>query len=281
MADQAKVEEAVKSTLVELKQLLEYSSEAITKIKITPAVKRKTIYRLNLFSGIYQRIQGLVYLVENNQANAANILLRSAWELLAASDFVGMKRGNYYLEVFHGLEGSMIKKQWTQIKNLRASYPLANTWQKQWSDTVIDERIVFGDNQLKTFTDKYPQANINQHRTLQARLKQVDDYNRINKPELKPLAQMDYYTVYSLLSEDVHSTVYGTSKNTIISDTGIHVDLEKKGLDSLRNVTTAYSMLLNYTNMLARLYRLGQGEKIREFRAVEKAHHKLYKSLED
>ncbi|HEV7952118.1 MAG TPA: hypothetical protein VGO98_01980 [Candidatus Saccharimonadales bacterium] len=92
---------------------------------------------------------------------------------------------------------------------------------------------------------------------------------------------MDYYTVYALLSDDVHSTVYGTSENTIITETGVHVDLEKKGIDSLRNAVTAYSMFLNYINMMTRLYKLNQGGSIRGYRKIEKAQKDRYVALEE
>jgi hypothetical protein len=277
---QAELESAITQLINELKDLLSYSKEVVGMLRIVRYLKQKTIYRMNIYSGIYQRTEGIIALVENKQTNGANILLRSTWELLAAHDFVGMHRGNLYLEILSALEGKSVKKQWTGIKNLRHKYPSSNTWQDRWSDELIEERINWGDAKLQRFRTKYPTINLNKYESLLGRLEAVDDYNIAKNPNHKFLSQMDYRTVYSLLSEDVHSTIYGTSKNTHLTNHGIDVRLDKFDLDSLRALVTAYGMLLSFTNFITRHYKLSQASRIRELRNIEKRHTEIYQSFE-
>lgn len=264
-----------------LKDLLAYSKRVVSSMRMRRYVKQKTRFRFNLFSAIYQRVTGIVVLIENKQASAANILLRSTWELLMANDFTNMRAGNYFLEALHALEGRFIKHQWTKIKGLRRDYPNSETFQARWSLGEIDKRIAFGARQAQRFTDKYPNDSLDNYKSLTKRIKKVDDYNIANTPNYKYLQQMNYYTLYAVLSDDVHATLYGSSSNSRYITGGIELALEKKGLVSLRIVTTAFSMLLNYMQFMNVVFKLKQGDEIREWRRREKEQHKIYMQLEE
>ena len=192
------VDEATSVAITELKDLLEYSKQTVSSITMRRYAKQKTQFRFNLFSSIYQRITGIVVLIENKQASAANVLLRSAWELLVANDFVNMKGGNYFLEVLHALEGAFIKHQWSKIKELRTQYPNSETFESRWSIDEIDKRIEFGRRQAERFTNKYPSDSLNNYRRLTQRIKKVDDYNILKTPRYKYLQQINYYTLYAV-----------------------------------------------------------------------------------
>lgn len=274
------VDAATSAALAELKELLEYSKQTVSLIRMRRYAKQKTKFRFNLFSSIYQRITGIVVLLENKQASAANVLLRSTWELLVANDFVNMKGGNYFLEVLHALEGKFIRHQWSKIKELRTQYPNSETFESRWSLDEIDKRIEFGERQVERFTSKYPSDSLSNYRSLTQRIKKVDDYNILNSPRYKYLQQMNYYTLYAVLSDDVHTTLYGTSTNSRNISGGIEIALEKKGLISLRIATTAYSMMLNYIHFMTIVFKLRQRDAIKGWRQMEKDQHEIYMQLD-
>jgi len=218
--DRQQLDDAIKSTTKQLGELLKYSKEVIGSMRLKKYVKQKTVYRMNIYSAIYQRVQSFLFLIEKKQANTASILVRSTWEMLVAHDYVGMHKGNYYLEILRAIEMKSVNKQWKAIKKLREKYPDSETWRKQWSDELVDERIAWSDTRMKSFNNRNPKVNLGKHDRLLNRLESLDDYNLMKNPKYSGLTQMDYRTVYSVLSEDVHSTIYGTKDNsraTIVS----------------------------------------------------------------
>jgi len=274
------LEEAIGQIVADEKVLLEESKNIIGLMRINGYIKQKTVFRMDIYSAMYQRIAGIISLTESKQTNAANIMLRSIWELLATHSFVGMHTGNKYLEILKAIDAQGTKKQWRAIQTLRANYPNSNTWEEQWSDQVIQDRIDWAERRLASFRLKNPNVNINSYERILDRLKAIDDYNLNKYPNYKNLLQMDYRTVYSLLSDDVHSSLYGLTENSRLTQTGLQVRLDKFDLDTLRNITTSYNMLLDFTAFLSRHYRLGQGSAIKIFRDTEKQHHQVYKSFE-
>jgi len=274
------LENAIEQAKDDLTVLLEYTKDMVGLLRIRSYVKQKTVYRMNVYSAIYQRVHAIISLVDAKQTNAANIQLRSIWEMLAAHWFVNMHAGNLYLEILQALEYRTKKKQWSAIKSLRNKYPNSNTWQDRWSDQVVDERVEWARVRLERFGLKHPGINLERYASLLSRLESLDDFNIANNPNYKFLAQMDYRTFYSLLSDDVHSTIYGTIENSRFTPTGLQIRLDKYDLDTLRCLTTAYSMLLDYASFISSHYKLMQAKEIRDFRKTEKNHHKLYMSFE-
>ena len=275
-----RLEASINNLELQLRDLLGYSQNTIELLVMSSYIKQKTVYRINIFSALYQRIEGIIVLSNAKQTNDINIILRSVWELLAEHNFVGMHRGNLYLEILAALEMLGTKKQWSAIKALREKYPNANTWQKQWSDELIEGRINWAVIRLTKFKIKHPTVNLSKYDRLLKRLEAVDAYNVAKYTNHKNLSQMDYRTVYSLFSDDVHSTLAGTIENSRFTQTGLQVRLDKYDLDTLRALTTAYSMLLDYINFIARHYRLNQAIEIKALRVVEKKQLQLYKELE-
>jgi len=203
------------------------------------------------------------------------------WELLANHDFMAIDRGNFHIELLRALEASQQEKNWTGIQQLRAQYPLAETWRATLSDSTISAKIALYRSSKAKFEAKNANTQLNQFRTLYQRLKVVDDHLVGINPNHKAINQFDYRTVYSLLSDDVHATIYGTINNTRISSSGsIYVRLDEGGLKGLRNLSTGYLIMYNFLRAMNHTFRLGQANGLKQFKTKLPEHDKLYSDLE-
>lgn len=277
---QSDLEESINKTIEDTEELLEYSKQLIARLQIRSYVKQKTVYRLNVFSAVYQRAQGIIVLSRARQTNDIAILLRSMWEHIADHRFVGMDRGNKYLEILKGVEYLSDLKQWRSIKRLREDYPDSETWRIQWSDKTIEDRIAESQSRLDQFNLNHPNANLEHYSRLLNRMKNLDDYNIVKYPKYRLLNQMEYRTIYSLMSQDVHSSIYGTIENSRFIETGMQIRLDKFDLDTLRYLTTMYNMYLDFISFIAVHYRLNDYERIRLFKSTAKNHHTEYIDLD-
>jgi len=266
----------------DLESLLGFAKELLSSANFRHYIKAKTRIRYNTFSALYQRADGVLALTRANQGNAANILVRSMWETLAEYDFINLETSNINLEIRLALESKQQLKTWKDVQRLRSTHPNAETWKATISDAAITRTIARREDELLRFSRLHPGTNLDSYKSLFSRLKKIDESNLSKNPDYQTLTQFDYRSVYSLLSDDTHSTVMGNIHNTRLQPkVSLEIRLEAPIYETVRAAHVAYKFLLKFLQSFNRNQKLRKGTELKVRRDTDKTHDKKYKELQD
>ncbi|XMB33707.1 DUF5677 domain-containing protein [Candidatus Saccharibacteria bacterium oral taxon 955] len=269
------------STILNLENLLAFSQQIIESTRFKHYMKAKSLIRYNTFSALYQRADSVLALTRINQGNAANVIVRSMWETLIEYDFINLLPSNTNLEIRLASESKQQLTILTDIQEIRAKYPYAETWQNEISDEAISKSIERRRSELLKFNRKYPNVNLKKYSTLHARLKEVDASVLAKNPRHRDLAQFDYRGFYSLLSMDAHSTVIGNAHNSRMhKNSRLEIRLEAPLYESVRTAQLAYTLFLKFLIEINKRQKLHAGRKLKEFKTIDKKHVADYAGLQ-
>lgn len=273
--------EATAEAQEDLRELLEFSKTILNRPLLKDRPKAKTIMRLNTYSAMYQRAISVLELSKIEQGNVANIIIRSMWETLVTYDFINLNRGNVNADILLALESQQLMKNSKHIKQLREQYPDKNTWQTTLTDEKLDKHIKKRQNEINRFNKKYPTLKLGSYSNLINRLKVLDETLHSRDVKYDTITQFDYRTVYSVLSDDVHSTMIGNMGNTrLISGQGGQIRLDSPKMETLRSTQVAFTLFLNLVKSLNSNFRLNVGRDLRRFRSMSKTHDRNYSNIE-
>jgi hypothetical protein len=267
-------------TISDLEGLLVFAKELLASDSYKRYVKAKTIVRYNTFSAIYQRADAVLALAKANQGTIANIIVRSMWETLIEYDFINLETSNLNLKIRLASESKQQLTNWSHIQKLRAAHPNAETWQTTISDTKIASTIALRQEELKKFKKQHPNVDLASYKPLIARLEKIDDFNLSRNPDYKSLTQFDYRTMYSLLSDDTHSTLIGNSGNSRQSEDSREIRLDAPVYETVQSACVAYKLLLKFLQSFNRSQKLKKGAELKALRDTDKEHSKKYKELQ-
>lgn len=267
--------------IADLGELLAFAKELLAAANFNHYIKAKTVIRYNTFSALYQRADAVLALAKVNQGIVGNIIIRSMWETLVEYDFINLKASNINLEIRLAAEAQQQKTNWLEIQRLRATYPNAETWQATISDADISAAIARRQAELQRFSQTHPHINLNSYKSLLSRLQEIDNSNLSRKPDFQTLTQFDYRTMYSVLSDDTHSTVLGNLNNSRLEPkVSLQVRLDAPLYETVQISHIAYKLLLKFLQNFNRSQKLNKGAELKLFRATDKAHVKKYEELQ-
>lgn len=266
----------------DLDELLKFSKDLLSAANFRHFIKAKTIVRYNTFSAMYQRADAVLAMTKANQGSVSNVIVRSMWETLVEYDFINLTRSNLNAEIRLVNESQQQLTTWRDVQKLRAAYPNTETWQSTISDKVISETIKRRERELKVFNSRHPHVNHGAYRSLLERLKAIDTYNLSKDPNFKTLTQFDYRSVYSILSDDAHSTILGNMNNSRIEPkVSLEIRLDAPLYETVRASHIAYKFMVKFLQSFNNKQKLKKGHELRAIRKIDKTHDVRYKKLQD
>jgi len=265
----------------DLEKLLKFSANIVSTPRVRKYAKTKSVFRYNTFSALYQRADAVAALTKINQGASSAILIRSMWETLAEYDFVNLEASNLNLQIRLASQSKQQLTNWSHVQKLRAAHPKAETWKRIISDAKIASTIKLRQTELKNFNEEHPSVKLDAYQSLLSRLEAIDTSRLKKNPNIRTLNQFDYRTVYSLLSDDTHSTVIGNAGNSRRhSDKSFEIRLDAPLYEGVRSAHVAYQLMLRFLSNFNTTQRLGRGDEIKSFRKIQKSHEEEYKSLQ-